>query len=373
MRLKVLHLGNPTGLYGAERWILALVKHLDKEKIDSVVASIKDDSNLKVPLCKEAEKIGIKTHIFKAYGKANFGAIFLLRNFIRQKKINIIHTHGYKTDIIGVLATKGTSCKIITTPHGWTNNPDLKLWSYELLDRVFFLFMDKVVPLSNGLCNSLSGFPIIKSKLTLILNGVDISEIDNTKKSNDEITSLKYKNKFIIGYIGRLVNGKGLDCLLNAVSMLKKVNWHLLLIGEGEERKNLEKLADSLGIRENVDFLGFREDRLSFLKGFDLFVLPSHSEGTPRCLMEAMAARVPVIASDIKGCRVLIKHGKTGILFPVGDAKALARMIEEVAASKALRISMSKTAREFVEENFSASRMAKEYESLYFSLAGRSA
>ena len=369
MPLRILHLGSPTGLYGAERWILALVRHLDPGRIDSWIAAIKDDPSLEVPLCREAQRLGLKTHVFEAYGKANFSAVSQLKNFIRQHDIQIIHAHGYKTDLIGLLATKGTPCGIVTTPHGWTQNPDLKLRCYEMLDRLIFPFMDAVVALSKGLYNSIARIPGIKNKLHLILNGVDFSEIDNNKQVTDQIVSLKAQGFFIIGYIGRLIHGKGLDVLLHAVSKLKSVAWQLVLIGEGEQGDELEDLARSLGIKDSVHFLGFREDRISFLKGFDLFVLPSRSEGTPRCLMEAMASRVPAIASDIAGCRVLIDHGKTGMLFPVDDADALAERIEKVAADKILRKSLSKAAREFVEQNFSAERMAREYEALYMGLA----
>ncbi len=368
MLLRILHLGSPTGLYGAERWILALIKHLDPGKIESLVAAIKDEPELGVPLCNEAGKLGFKTHVFEAYGKANISAIKQLRNFIKENKIDILHTHGYKTDLIGLLATILTPCRIVATPHGWTQNPDLKLQCYETIDRLIFPFMDSVVSLSEGLYSSLMSIPGIKRKLYLILNGVDLAEIDNINQTSDQITSLKEQGYFIIGYIGRLVHGKGLDILLRAVSKLKSVAWQLVLIGEGEQRTELENLAQYLGIKDSVHFLGFREDRISFLKGFDVFVLPSRSEGTPRCLMEAMASRIPAIASDIPGCRVLIEHGNTGMLFPVDDAEALAKRIEEVAASKALRESMSTAAREFVEQKFSAKRMAREYELLYLSL-----
>ncbi|WP_457570838.1 glycosyltransferase, partial [Desulfovulcanus sp.] len=253
--------------------------------------------------------------------------------------------------------------------HGWTQNPDLKLRCYETLDRLSFPFMDAVVALSEGLYNSLIGIPGIKRKMHLILNGVDLSEIDDNDQVNEWIVSLKAEGYFIIGYIGRLIHGKGLDILLHAASKLESVAWQLVIIGEGEQKPELKNLAQSLKIKERVHFFGFRQDRLSFLKGFDLFVLPSRSEGTPRCLMEAMAARIPSIVSDIPGCRILIEHGKTGMLFPVDDAGLLAERIEEMAANKTLRISLSRAARAFVEQNFSAERMADSYLYLYHSMA----
>ena len=138
--IKVLQLGSPTGMYGAERWILALIKHLDPQKVTSIVGVIKDDDNQDAPLCQEAEKLGFRTQFFEAHGKINFSVIKQLREFIRQEKLDILHTHFYKTDIIGLLATRGTTCKIISTPHGWTESPDFKLRLYEAIDRMVFPF-----------------------------------------------------------------------------------------------------------------------------------------------------------------------------------------------------------------------------------------
>ena len=166
-RIRVLQLGSPTGLYGAERWILALVKYLNPERIESIIAVIRDSPELEASLCIEAKKNNIQTKIFNAYGKVNFDAVKQLRDFIRNNNINILQTHGYKTDIIGLLATFNTSCKILTTPHGWTKKPSIKLRCYELLDRLVFLFFDAVVPLSFKLYSELRKIPFLRKKLTL--------------------------------------------------------------------------------------------------------------------------------------------------------------------------------------------------------------
>ena len=101
-----------------------------------------------------------------------------MRKFIREKKIDILHTHGYKTDIIGFLAIKGTNCKIISTPHGWTANSNLKLHLYEFIDRLVFAFFDAIIPLSQELYASIIKIPGTKNKVFLIENGVDINEIE---------------------------------------------------------------------------------------------------------------------------------------------------------------------------------------------------
>jgi glycosyltransferase involved in cell wall biosynthesis len=124
-------------------------------------------------------------------------------------------------------------------------------------------------------------------------------------------------------------------------------------------------MVAELGLSRRVTFTGYREDRMAFLKGFDVFVLPSRSEGIPRCLMESMAAGIPVVASDIPGCRNLIDGSSTGLLFPAGDEVALQSRISELADSAERRSSIIDRARRFVESRFSCERMAEEYASFY--------
>jgi glycosyltransferase involved in cell wall biosynthesis len=114
-----------------------------------------------------------------------------------------------------------------------------------------------------------------------------------------------------------------------------------------------------------VTFTGYREDRLQLLASLDVFVLPSESEGIPRCLLEAMAASVPVIASDIPGCRALVRHGETGELFAVGDVAGLAGALQRAAASPAQRLARAAAGRRHVREHYSAAAMAEQYLALY--------
>lgn len=367
-RIRVLQLGSPTGLYGAERWILALIKHLDTERVETTVAVIRDDPSLESPLCREAEKLGFRSHIIVANGRVNLSAVHELRKYIRQNRIQVLHTHGYKTDLIGLLSTRGTGCRIVSTPHGWTRQADFKLMCYEILDRCAFPFFSSVAPLSDELFKNLEGIPGLNGKLCLIRNGVDIGEIDSVKQAAGEVAKFRNEGNFVIGYIGRLVPSKAIDTLLISVSRLKFENWRLAIVGEGECRWVLEKQAEELGIADKVCFFGFREDRIAFLRGFDLFVLPSRSEGIPRSVMEAMAAGVPVIASKIQGCRDLIEDGRSGLLCEVDDTEGFTSKIEHVLKDSIFRKELADSARDRVNRSFSAQTMATAYSNLYSDL-----
>ena len=362
--MKVLQLGSPTGLYGAERWILALVKHLDPKKVASWVGVIKAPEH-DAPLIKEAQRLGMSTYACESPGRLSFSAVPQLRSFIKKNKIDIVHTHFYKTDLLGLIATQGLDCKIISTPHGWSREYDLKLRCYELLDRAIFPGMDAVVPLSEDLYQPLTRIPWLKRKLHLIRNGVDISEIDAVSEISQEINDWKEQGFFVVGYVGQLIARKNLETLFKAMARLPQIKWKLALIGEGKQRRALEQLAAELKINNNVHFLGFQKDRISLLKGFDVFVLPSLLEGIPRCLMEAMAAKVPVIASDIPGCRDLVVPEESGLLFSPMDCQLLTECLLKLRSSAELGQSMVENARNLIERRFSAGRMAAEYTALY--------
>lgn len=367
-KIKLLQLGNAGELYGAERWILALIKYLEPSHVKTWVASIRDEPSLRAPLCLEAERMGFPVKIFDFYGKYNFPVIRHLKKFIIENEIDIIHTHHYKTDLIGLLATKGTSCKCVSTPHGWTKNPDFKLLCYETINRFIFPFFDAVVPLSQDILEPLCLIPGLKNKLYLIENGVDIREIEDINCVATEINSLKKNGNFIIGYIGRLISAKGLDILFKAVADLAEPNWHVVVIGEGERKQDLISMTIELKIKDKVTFLGFKSDRLSYLKGFDVFVLPSKSEGTPRCLMEAMAAGIPVIASNIPGCRNLVDGKTTGLLFQSGNTYDLAESLKRLSIDSKLRNNLSRKGQQYIKENFSSVVMARRYQNLFTKL-----
>jgi glycosyltransferase involved in cell wall biosynthesis len=360
--VRVLHLGSPNGLYGAERWILALVKHLDPAVVESHVGTICDEEGLDPPLLREAATLGAVTAAIEAHGRFNWSAVRQLRQYITAKGIEVLHTHFYKTDIIGLLAVRGTSCKLVTTPHGWSTQAGLALRIYETLDRLAFRYFDAVAPLSPELTRELERWA--GPRLRYIQNGVDISEIDAVPEPARDAHAARGGEGFVVGYIGQLIPRKGITTLLQALAAHSLQDVRLVLVGEGPQRTELEALAKGLGISSRVEFMGYRKDRLALLKGFDAFVLPSLLEGIPRCLMESMAAGVPVIASDIPGCRDLVKPGVTGLLFNPHDVEELTRALNAIR-DQSLRKNIATAARLEVEQNFSAAAMAATYQLLY--------
>jgi glycosyltransferase involved in cell wall biosynthesis len=368
--IHVLHLGSPSGLYGAERWILALARHLDSVHVRSTVGVIRDAPELDPPLIRKASELGFDTHAIDAPGRFNWKAVTELRQYLLDRHVDVLHTHFYKTDLIGLFASRGTSCRLVTTPHGWSIDAGYALKLYEAMDRVAFRWFDAVVPLSQDLYTGLSGV-VGSNRLKMIPNGVDVSEIDAVSGPSPEALAWRERAELVVGYIGQLIARKRLDVLLRAFASLSLEEGRptrLAIVGEGDQRASLEALAHSLGISERVSFLGYRADRLEILKGFDVFALPSRLEGVPRCLMEAMAARVPVVASDIPGSRELLGFGEAGLLFPLDDVSALTARLAE-SAREAVWTRLAATGRERVLSEYSATAMALQYTELYRELS----
>lgn len=346
--VKVAHFITPGGFYGAERWILALMNHLDKSKNILVCPS---SANLTI--IKEAKKLGIFTRVLKVRGNyAIFDSVKKLLTLLKKEKIDILHTHGYKSDIIGYFAARKIGIKIISTPHGWSFNAGLKLKIYEFLDQIFLGFFDLVVPLSNDLKKSLKF--VRKSKIKLVNNFIDLDTLPNPKKGN-----LK-----LITYIGQLIERKRVQDLVIALKYLDDTI-KLQIIGNGPKRKELENLTKKLELSHRVNFLGFRKDRLNLLNKSGIFVLPSLLEGVPRAMMEAIAMGKFVIGTNIPGTIDLIKHKKIGLLVSIKSPKKIATAINWVLKNKKQVEKIVEKGRWLVEKEFSAKTSSDKYKKLY--------
>lgn len=365
--INVLHLIGSTGLYGAERWILALMRAMDTQEVRSILVNLVDSTNERSAVVHAAGQRGLVALDFVTGGKFNPIAVLRLARWVRKQQVDIIHGHGFKSDILGLMTAKLVGCRMVTTPHGWSLEKDSKLKFYEFIDRFFFRFMDMVCPLSPDLAEGLRG-SIDDSKFRLIVNGVDIDEIEKAAPEQRN-----FPNSYTIGYIGQLIERKDIPTLLTAFQLLstERDSVRLIVLGDGAKREELQAESERCGLSEKIDFLGFRPDAASWLKTFDLFVLPSRLEGIPRCIMEALAATVPVVVTDIPGNRNLVCHNETGLLFPVGDSQQLAKCIAFMIDHPAEAEKMARSGHAKVINEYSNQKMAEEYALLYMELVAR--
>jgi len=343
--VKVAHFISTSGLYGAERWILALLNHL--KGIDTLlVCSNFDDPSL----LDEAKKLKIKTRVLSVNGNFDVSDYLQkLSKLLREENVDILHTHGYKADILGLFAAKRSNIKVISTPHGWSKGAGLKVMVYEALDRFFLRFFDLVVPHTTALKKSLRHI----KKLKLINNFIDLKTLPKPRVGDYSL----------ITYIGQLIERKRVQDIISALRYTKETR--LQIIGDGPKKPYLKKLVKKLNLQKRVSFLGFRKDRLKLLNKSQILVLTSSIDWIPRVLMEAMALEKVVIGTDIKGIRFLIKNNHTGLLVPLKKPRRIAEAIDSIKGDPSKAREMAKNARFLIQNQFSADRAAGEYEKLY--------
>jgi glycosyltransferase involved in cell wall biosynthesis len=210
--------------------------------------------------------------------------------------------------------------------------------------------------------------PELRSKTVVIYNGIDAEFFKPAGKRDQARERLGVPGeRFLAGTIGRLVPQKRQQDLLLAIERLKKAGRNVggVLIGEGPERSKLEEKVRALGLEKEIIFTGFCDDTPALYSGLDAFVLCSEREGFPMTLLEAMAAGVPVVATDVGGVSECVEHEKTGLLIPAGEPEAIADALLRLAEDLSLRDRLVKNAGERVRQEFSIARMARRHEEVY--------
>lgn len=364
-KLNVLQFICSTGFYGAERWVLALAKHIDSSRFRCDFVTTKETSGV-LEVVEKYSSPGGQAFELPMKNKFDLSVVNRLVELINQRQIDIIHTHGYKSDILGVLAAKKAGIKVVITPHGFSHTNDFKLKAFIWLGCQFFRFADAVVPLSKQLMKDAAGYGVNSEKLFYIQNGVDLSEIEQRRAKPIDVVNYNPKVKRI-GFVGQMIARKNIVAILDIFDDLaaREQDVELFLLGDGDSRTELEIYAKKLPSADRIHFLGFRDDRLHWLQSFDLFVMTSLLEGIPRCLMEAMAMGIPVAAYDIAGIDQLIIDQETGLLAKLGDQRTLTEHWQSILFDEGLSQQLSKRALEYVYDNYSAQRMAIEYAELF--------
>lgn len=378
--IKVLHFICSTGFYGAEKWILALANNSDRAQVTSELVVTKETENHDLQLVSDFNALGLTSHELEMNGRFDPRVVKSLVKLIKERGIDILHSHGYKSDILGIMAAKIAGIKCITTPHGFEKTNDRKLELFIAAGCRTFKYFDYTVPLSRELYADVQKYNVPEDKIIYIRNGVDLKDIEYRAPAQNPVVRpdtqpLNLPETKTIGFIGQMIDRKNVSHLLDVFDRLATENsgLKLVLLGDGISRETFEKYADTLKTRDRISFLGFQNNPLDYLKTFDLFVMCSTLEGIPRCLMESMAMGVPVAAYDIPGVNQLLEHNRTGLLATLNNKDELYDCCKKLLWDEKLANDISAAAAAHIHEKFSAHRMAQEYTELYQQLVTRTA
>jgi glycosyltransferase involved in cell wall biosynthesis len=303
-------------------------------------------------------------------------AFFALLLRIRRERPHIVHTHTSKAGILGRWAAWFCCVPVIVhTPHGhvfWGYFKPLQTRLFIGLEKWTARITDAIVTITPQEREDHLQFRIApERKFTVIHSGVDLGAfLAHRFEEAEAKTALGIPpGMTVIGTAGRLTAIKGQEILILAASELirRGEKIFLLLLGEGELRKELEQLTIDLGIAENVCFLGWRSDAARVMSACDIFCLPSRNEGMGKVLVEAMELGKPIVASDIGGIKNLVRHGENGLLVPVGDVAAWTETIGSLCRDPDGRRRMGDAGRR-IAPRYSSKEMIKMIDQLYGNL-----
>jgi glycosyltransferase involved in cell wall biosynthesis len=246
---------------------------------------------------------------------------------------------------------------------------------YTLLDRATLYLPDHTVAVSEEMHRRIVALPGLSSmRITAIRNAIDcesyyVPEQRDPCRWEFGLTG----ESLVIGFTGRMVEQKRLDLLLEGFSLVlaRYPQAHLLIVGDGELRPELQACADSLDVSHAVTWTGFRRDIPRLLAAMDLYIQPSANEGLPLSLLEAMAAGKAVIATDVGGAQEALTHQETGILIPPESSQAIGTAIMDLLNHPEKRMALADAARDHVVQEFGVQRMVEGYLSVYESLASQ--
>jgi L-malate glycosyltransferase len=364
--MKVLHLTGGGDVGGAKTHVVSLVKNLGKH-IDVKLVSF-----LPGAFADEAREGGISTDVVRS-GNI-FSDIVHVVNLIRNEKYDIIHSHGAKANMIAVLARLRTGLPVVTTVHSDYKldymHSALKRYSYGLINTIALRFIDYYTCVSKNLKEALIERKFRPSRLFTIPNGIDFDhqpEVCGREQFLKKYGLPVNTDDVLVGILARLTPVKGVKIFIQAAKDVieKNPKVKFLIAGDGDERKALESMVTSYGLREHVFFLGFINESFNFLNAIDINVLSSVSEGFPYSILEGALLRKPTISSRVGGIPDLIESGHNGFLFPAGDYLQLSRLILELARDKSERLQFGENIYIKAKELFSMESMCKTQLDIY--------
>jgi sugar transferase (PEP-CTERM/EpsH1 system associated) len=354
MSVRLLHVIDELLLGGTELAMIRLARHLDPQRFQSQVCAF-----IPGPAESELQASGLPYSILPKQRAFDFRLLLRLVSFIKRERFRLIHCRSLQGILYGGLAAVLTRTPFVCSIHGENTLrlqravPILR-WSARCA-RAFIAVSESL----KRLTSQTVGLPA--ERITVIYNGVDVSKFSRSATTDGS------QREVHVGCVGTLRPVKGHSYLIEALALAhpSAPDVCLSLIGDGPLYQELNDLKQRLGLNGSVSLLGHRDDVHELLKQFDVFALPSLSEGISNALLEAMAVGLPVIATNVGGNPEVVQHGVTGLLVPPQDSRAFADALLQMLNNPESRRAMGRKGRERIEAHFSLSAMARRYEQIY--------
>jgi glycosyltransferase involved in cell wall biosynthesis len=350
---------------GAETLAIRLAEKIDKKKFHATVCSLTDGGPLKEVL--EAKEVPYIT-LGKREGK-DFKIVYRLIKQLKKNKIDIVHTHNQGPLLYTYLANIfSRKIKIVHTEHINMAKELSYSKKHLLYNKILYRSLDGFINIASHLTSNYCAlFNLSNAKIQTIHNCVELSNYNSVANNSLRQELGISADVPLIGNISALRPQKDHATLIRSmVKVCEKLPESILVIvGEGESEQELLTLTKQLDLTRNVIFLGFRSDINNLLAQFDVFVLSSLYEGLPLCILEAMAAGKPIVATDVDGTNEILVNSKTGLLVPAGQPEKFAEALLSIIVDPDCAIEMGKSARKFVAVKHNIEKMITQYEAFY--------
>ena len=299
-------------------------------------------------------------------------AFNIVHSLLKNGSFDIVHTHGYFADIVGIPVSRWLGIPVVTTCHGYigSSNKISFLNTYNVADQAIVRFSNRIIAVSESLRDILTGRGIREEKIRVVRNSVNVEDRPSQEERERALIREELnisEEDCLIGFIGRLSHEKGFRYLLEAATLLRKesIPVKLLVLGEGPQLGELVDRSRKQGLNGWCHFLGFQKDIHRWIPAMDVFVLSSLTEGTPMALLEVMSHGKPVVATNVGGVPQIIRNGINGMLVPPGDAHAIRSAILDIISDPGFRRRLNEESLKTVRTQFNLKNWMEEIYGIY--------
>jgi glycosyltransferase involved in cell wall biosynthesis len=374
-RIKLLFVITKLELGGAQKQLLSVIAHLDKERFHIFLFVAQEGLLLSEALSIKGITIIKSRCLVRAINPIkDLLALIEIYCFIKKNNIEVIHTHSSKAGILGRLAARLAKAKVVIhTVHGWSFNdyqPALVRRIFIWFERFSARFTHKIIVVSHydkqkGLNNRIGK----EDKYELIRYGIDYKDFSNKEKNSRQELGIK-PDDLAVGMVACFKPQKSPTDFIRLAFLVKKSlpKVKFILVGDGILRKRIEKLICKLDLKEQVFLAGWRKDIPGILSAVDVFVLTSLWEGLPIVVLEALASSKPVVATHTGGIQEIGIEGRAGFLIPPRNMVLMSEKLVILLKDEELRKQMGLEARESLDSNFNLENMVNTTKTLYENL-----
>jgi glycosyltransferase involved in cell wall biosynthesis len=364
----VCHLIASNFFGGPEKQIVEHCLRLDPSRWQAVLGSFLEGRD-RVPIIDAARAHGIPAFTIDTRLPWSPDAARQLHQFLRRNRVDLLVTHGYKSDAVGFLMRRWTRMPQIAYVRGFTAET-WRVRRYEDLDRwLLRRGFNRILCVSETTCRKLVEYGVAPERVMAVHNAVEVPASIEPASLRAEFGIPEHAPLLVAA--GRLSAEKGHRFLVEALAKLKHTpEPHAVVLGEGREREPLNKLARILGIESRLHFAGFRRDVLACLRAADVVVNPSLTEGLPNVVLEAQSLSVPVVATNVGGVSEILDGGRTGWLVAPNDPEALAAAIRDALTDRDRAAEKAAAGQTRILEHFTFSLQAERLMAAYDDAVG---